>query len=229
MIDLKKIMQAFGFASAMFATGLVAEASSIDEQADYHFNVYLNGKEIGTHKVQLKMQDGIKKVNIEADFDVKVLFVSVYKYRHTNQETWEGQCLNKVDASTDANGEKFFISSKQAEQGMQLFTHEGERGVDGCVRSFAYWDLDLLQADMLLNTQTGEYVRAELDEKGIDNIQLGDVSTPSKKYQLVTEDGTIDLWYTLDDRWVALESKTSNGMTLRYEAKPEADYATASL
>ena len=229
MIDLRKILQLFSFASVMFATGLVAEADSIDDQANYHFDVYLNGKEIGKHKVQLRQQDDVKKVKIEADFDVKVLFVSVYKYRHSNEETWKGQCLNKVTAFTDANGEKFFINSRKVGEVMQLVTRDGEHGVDGCVRSFAYWDINLLQADMLLNTQTGDYVRAELDAKGIDEIQLGDVTFQSKKYQLVTDDGTIDLWYTLDDRWIALESKTSNDMTIRYEAKLEANYATASF
>ncbi len=229
MIDLKKVFQNIGFALAMVDNGTVAEASNNDDLAEYHFNVYLDGKEIGTHKVKLSEMDGKQRVKIDADFDVKMFFISVYRYRHTNEEIWQGQCLDRVESATDANGEKFFISSSPVGNSLRLVTHEGSRGVEGCVRSFAYWDLDLLESDKLLNTQTGEYVSAELDHIGFEDLRLGDTTTTAKRYQLVTDDGVIDLWYTLQGRWVALESKTENGMTIRYEASLESDSATASL
>lgn len=229
MIDLKKVFQNIGFAFAMVATGTVAEASNIEDLAEYHFNVYLDGKEIGTHKVKLSDMDGKQRVRIDAEFDVKMFFISVYRYSHTNEEIWQGQCLDRVESATDANGEKFFIRSSPAGNSMRLVTHDGSRGVEGCVRSFAYWDLELLESDKLLNTQTGEYVSAELDHIGFEDLTVGDITTTAKRYQLITDDGIIDLWYTLQGRWIALESKTESGMTIRYEASTEGNYATASL
>jgi len=229
MIDLGKLLQSTGFAIAMLATGIVADANTNVSQSKYLFKVFLDGKEIGTHKVELSELAGKKQVTIEADFDVRIFFISVYRYRHTNSEVWNGQCLDRIEAATDANGEDFFITSGQAGESLRLVTHNGTHSLDGCVRSFAYWDPSLLRSEKLLNTQTGEYVTADLEEIGYEVVRIGDTTIQVKRYQLVTSDGVIDLWYTSDNRWVALESKTSNGMILRYEAQSEEGYATANL
>ena len=229
MIDLAKLFQAITIAIAMLATGIVVDADTNAPDSKYLFKVFLDGKEIGTHKVELSDQAGKRQVTIEADFNVRIFFISVYRYRHSNNEVWSGQCLDRIEAATDANGENFFISSGQTVKGIRLDTQDGPRNLVGCVRSFAYWDLNLLQTEKLLNTQTGEYMSVELNEIGLEEQRIGDMNALLKKYQLVTEDGVIDLWYTSDNNWVALESKTSNGMTLRYEAMLEDGYATASL
>ena len=47
-----------------------------------------------------------------------------------------------------------------------------------------------------------------LDVRGLD--------TPAKRYRLSGEDLQIDVWYSLDDEWLALESPAKGGRTLRY-------------
>ena len=229
MVDLSKLMQAIILAIVMLGTGIVADAEETRSSRDYEFTVYLDGKRIGTHVVDIMQQDNGKRVDIEADFDVKILFMSVYRYRHSNREVWDGACLDRVDASTDANGEQFFIKSKNTEFGMRLITHDGAGDLEGCVRSFAYWDVNLLNSDKLLNTQTGEYVDVELKVIGDEILTIDGATHPATKYRLQTENEVIDLWYGPEGRWIALESETQNGMTIRYEAKLETTNATASL
>lgn len=184
----------------------------------FEFRVFLDDKEIGTHWVELRDRQGKQQVTIEANFDVKVFFLNVYKYRHRNTEIWDGRCIDRINARTDANGKVYFISSAQSEQGLLLDTHDGEKSISGCVRTFAYWDPALLNTERLLNSQTGEYVSASLHEIGYEDIWLADEKVRAKRYRLSAGGNVIDLWYSIDSQWLALESMTDSGQKLRYEA-----------
>jgi hypothetical protein len=228
MSRFKHIFYAIAMVTSFIMMGVTqpVSAGQIDE---YQFRVFLDGDEIGTHRVQLKQQGDQKEVSIEANFDVKILFVNVYSYRHSNSETWTGQCLNNINARTDANGDDFFVVSRDSSQGLKLGTHDGEKQLEGCVRTFAYWDPGLLRAERLLNTQTGEYVAASINEIGAEAIELNGTKVMANRYQLIADNEVIDLWYADGNRWVALESKTEKGRTIRYESTEELVNVSASI
>ncbi len=228
MSRFKHVFYAIAMVASFIMMGVTqpVSAGQIDE---YQFRVFLDGDEIGTHRVELKRQGDQKEVSIEANFDVKILFVNVYSYRHSNSETWKGQCLNNINARTDANGDDFFVVTRDNNQGLRLSTHDGDKQLEGCVRSFAYWDPRLLRTERLLNSQTGEYVPVSISELGAEAIELNGTKVTANRYQLIAENDVIDLWYANGNRWVALESKTENGMTIRYEAIEESENVSASI
>ena len=84
------------------------------------------------------------------------------------------------------------------------------------VRTFAYWDVDLLSSQRLLNTQTGEYEPVSVTDMGTGRLSVDDEQIEARHFRLVAEDMTIDLWYTKDMHWLALESVTESGAVLRY-------------
>ena len=43
------------------------------------------------------------------------------------------------------------------------------------------------------------------------------VPTPTRHHRIISDKFTIDLWYTMDDEWVGLQSTTKDGKKLRYE------------
>jgi hypothetical protein len=204
--------------SAILLLTVMLSSSLASQAIEIEFRVLLDDKEIGTHWVELRDRQGKKQVTIEANFDVKVFFLNVYKYRHRNTEIWNGGCIDQINARTDANGKEYFISSAYSEQGLLLSTHDGEKSISGCVRTFAYWDPALLNTERLLNSQTGEYISASLDEIGYEDIWLADEKVRAKRYRLSAGENVIDLWYSIDSQWLALESMTDSGQKLRYEA-----------
>jgi hypothetical protein len=84
------------------------------------------------------------------------------------------------------------------------------------VRTFAYWDVDLLNSQRLLNTQTGEYEPVTVSDMGTGRLTIDEEQIEARHFRLVTEGLTIDLWYTNDMHWLALESVTESGAVLRY-------------
>jgi hypothetical protein len=195
-------------------------AMSIDVRAstekEWQFRVYLDDKEIGYHRVQMIPEDDRKRVTVEARFDVKFFFINAYSYDHRTEEVWKGSCLADIQSHTDDNGEQLFVRKLPQGKGFTLITHQGEQQLDGCVRSFAYWDPELLKASRLLNTQTGEYEKVQVLRLGDTSIEIGGRSVEAIQYRLVIGERSIDLWYTPDMNWLALQSMTDGGYRISY-------------
>lgn len=193
---------------------------SLDVQADierqWQFKVFLDDREIGYHKVSLIPEEEGRRVSVEARFKVKFLFITAYRYEHKTEELWEGSCLTDIQSRTDDNGKKLFVRASSASNDFELVTHDGMQQLDGCVRSFAYWAPELLKTQRLLNTQTGEYQEVEVLELGDNPIEIEGEMVDARQYRLLIEDFSIDLWYTPDMDWLALQSITEGGHRLRY-------------
>jgi hypothetical protein len=153
--------------------------------------------------------------------EVKILFIPFYSYQHANTELWDQDCLQSINAVTNDNGESYLVSGKRQSEGLKLKTESTEAVLNGCVRSFAYWDHQLLRAERLLNSQTGEYLPVKIQDLGNEVITLGNLTLIAKRIQLSTNQDVINLWYSGQDRWIALESKTRSGKIIRYELASE--------
>ena len=197
-------------------TSFATAADSDDLQQSWNFKVLLDDKPIGYHQVRIDRDANRKAVHTKAEFDVRFMFIPVYSYVHDTRETWENGCLVNITSTTDDNGDDFFINSKPLNQRLELETQDGISTFDGCVRTFAYWDIEMLQSTHLLNTQTGEYQAVTITDMGSDTVNLEDGEVEARRFKLICEDMNIDLWYTNDMHWLALESTTASGAVLRY-------------
>ncbi len=204
-----------------FLTGLAwgicsAEPANSATSQTYDFKVSLDDQEIGSQRFDVSSDGKRTQVRVDAQFKVKFLLITAYTYKHTNAETWEGACLQEIRAETDDNGEPFFVRGTYRNTGFQWQTQAGKRTAEGCVKTFAYWNPDWLTGTRLLNSQTGELDRVEIREVGEDTIPVHGVPTRTAHRRIITDQFTIDLWYTLNGDWVALQSTTKKGKTLHY-------------
>mgnify|MGYP001544506764 FL=1 len=193
-----------------------AVASSNATQQSWKFRVLLDDKPIGFHQVTVARESDRKTIHTQADFDVRFMYIPVYSYNHETREIWEDGCLVNIASTTDDNGDGYFINSQKQQQAFILQTQDGKQTLNGCVRSFAYWDINLLKSNKLLNTQTGAYQPVTITDLGNDTLKLEQKDIDARHFRLVCEDMTIDLWYTQDMQWLALESTTKSGAVLRY-------------
>lgn len=208
----------------------ICNNSTADMVTDYQFRVFLDGDEIGHHKFKFQAigdgepggdgESGYRLVS-EASYKVKLLFVTVYKYQHQSIEYWQGGCLQTIDAKTDDNGEDYKVVGEQSGAQLELTTNGMTQVLDsGCVRTYAYWQPELLQSDRLLNAQTGELQPVELMNVGASELPW-DRSIEARTLRLTTAQGPIRLWYSDDDRWLGLQSALNNGRVLEYRLSPD--------
>jgi hypothetical protein len=207
-----------GLAALLVCCGAVVHASmQSGPDREWRFKVSVDGRPIGEQSFVITEDAGKSQIAIRARFEVRVLFVPVYRYEHDNREEWQDGCLVRIDALTRDNGEKLFV---RGEQGPETFVVEGPNGhqrLPPCVSTFAYWDRSFLAAERLLNSQTGEYTPVNVGPPRQETLKVGDRDLASERYTLEGPDFSIRLWYSPEGEWLALESTTKEGRKLRYE------------
>jgi hypothetical protein len=189
-------------------------------QQQLQFDVYLNDKKIGYHRVDIENLDSGKIVKTEANFKVKFLFFDAYKYQHSAQEKWSVTgCLKTIESKTNDDGEEQFVSGRKDDQQFKITDQDSTERVDGCVRSFAYWDLDLIKSSRLLNSQNGSYLDVTTDFVGAESIVVNGKTINADHYRINSEEMIINVWYSNSKEWVALSTVVNGDNELRYERK----------
>ena len=190
--------------------------ANTDSAQEWHFRVYLDDKPIGYHHFRMADTDHGQQLNSSARFDVTLWKIPLFRYRHENVERWKDNCLSSIESTTDQNGERFELRGTNTERGFQVISNQGDTTLPGCVSTFAYWDKSFLQQDRLLNAQTGEYLEVAVETLGEQSLMIGETSIPARGYRLSANKLDIELWYSRNDQWLALESTVGNGRILRY-------------
>jgi hypothetical protein len=183
----------------------------------WRFTVFLDDDEIGFHNFIVENREDQQLIYSNARFDVKFLFFTAYTYEHSNVEQWQGHCLKKINAVTNDNGENYSVAGESSSDGFIVETEDAKTIYSSCIKTFAYWDPSFLQTSKLLNSQTGELVDVEVDDMGEDKLSINGNDIAARKYRLLGEKLQIDLWYSDEDRWLALESLTEDGHRIRYQ------------
>lgn len=190
--------------------------------ADYHFDVYLDDKPIGTHSFVFDAAGDGYRLTSTASYQVKFLFVTAYQYRHESTEQWRGGCLRSIDSTTDDNGDSYRVEGDAS--AIRVNGEPTPVAVD-CVRSFVYWDPRLLESPQLLNSQTGELEPVTLDSLGQSPLPWGEDGRPHQLLSLATPRTPIELWYDSSGRWLGLRSELDNGRVLSYRPAASASGA----
>lgn len=215
MASMSKILGRILLASALATSW--GSAARADQTWD--FRVFLDDKEIGTHRFDLLEQGGQRQLTSQARMTVKILFVTAYTYDHHDVEHWDGDCLSTLASSTDDNGEKHRVDVQRSDGATVVKTLEGTQRLGECVLTFAYWNPAMLQQSRLLNSQDGEYVEVKITDAGPDSIVVRGVKMPARRYELRSRKLSIDLWYSEQKQWLALESTTERGQKLIYKLR----------
>ena len=203
-----------------FLLALAAAPPAFAGTGTWNFRVLLDGREIGRHSYQLQPDDGGMELRSEARFDVRLLFVSVYRYQHDAVERWQDGCLRGLESQTVTNGERIAVSARDVGGGLSVERPGATDTHAGCIFSFAYWDPRILEATALLNSQTGELVPVRVERLGTESMAVQGRDLPTTRHRIIGTGLQIDLWYA-DGRWVALEALTEGGRRLRYELTEE--------
>lgn len=182
----------------------------------WQFKVYLDDDEIGFHNFSVVRKNQQNEVYSSARFDVNFLFINVYSYRHDNVEIWKGKCLQSINAVTDDNGEINNISGKADNDAFIINTVDKQKQYSSCIKTFAYWDPAFLKETSLLNAQTGELIAVNSKFIGHETVRHKGDDIAAKRYRVLADKLQIDLWYSVNDHWLALESLTENGRIIRY-------------
>jgi len=205
------------FACCILIVSAFMGSASAVENREWSFRILLDGKEVGSQHFMLTDEGGRTRLETVADFKVKFLFATVYRYTHSNVETWEGNCLTEIRSTTDVNGKPFSVKGQKRDGFFELIGEGQQERLPECVMSFAYWNHSMLERSRLLNSQDGEYLDVEISRAEPVFRTIRGEQVAALKYHLVAGELNLHLWYSTENEWLALESTTKGNRVLTYE------------
>jgi Domain of unknown function (DUF6134) len=176
---------------------LLCCGSTHAQQQSWSFRVLLDGKPIGVHRFQLSTQDKQQVLTSNAAFAVRLLGITIYRYRHLAIEHWQGDCLRSLNSNTDDGGEHLEVTLQPAD-------------LPECVMSYAYWNPRMLQQTRLINAQTGRVDAIQASPAGTADIEVRGKRIAASRWRVAGPRHPIDLWYANDQTgtgaWLGLDS-----------------------
>ena len=94
------------------------------------FAIMRKGEQIGTHKIELRRTGKETSVSVETNVEVKILFVTAYRFQYTGTERWVNGRLVALSAATDDNGtqHKLTAALKGAVPSTAIRSSRGQAG-----------------------------------------------------------------------------------------------------
>ena len=187
---------------------------------EWNFRVLLDDSPIGEHRFALVPNGEERKLTSEAQFAVKLLGVTVYRYRHSANEQWRGDCLRQLASKTDDDGTPEKVdASATGDNALTVTTAKGTQSVDGCVMSFAYWNPAIRKQERLLNSQSGKLEAVQVSRTGSGTVEVRGQQVAATRWRIATPAQPIDIWYSAEGEWIGLDSTVSGGRKLSYRLK----------
>jgi hypothetical protein len=167
----------------------------IVEAQSWNFDVSMDGKPIGTHQFVLSEKENNQQIlKSEAKFNIKILSISFFKYHHEANETWDNNCLKKLEAKTQENSITTQVKGIQEKTSFRLSSPTSTEINSECVMTFAYWNSKILQQKKLLNPQTGDYLSTNISALGQEMILAKGQNVRAEHYKIDTAKFKIDIW-----------------------------------
>jgi hypothetical protein len=195
---------AFALVPAFALAGVAQTVAAAGPTGEWAFRALLDGEPIGQHRFSVSGEGDERQVLSRAEFAVKFLGITAYRYRHQATERWRGNCLTALDSTTDDDGKPEAV---RADEGDAL---------KGCVMSFAYWNPAIQTQTRLLNAQTGRFETVQVRRTGSGSVEVRGKPVEANEYRITGAAQPIVVWYTPRGEWVGLDSIVAGGRKLSY-------------
>jgi hypothetical protein len=194
------------------AAALALLACGLAQAQTWDFDVRLDGKPVGSHRFTVSGPPAAREVHSVARMDVKLLGITLFRYRHEARERWRGDCLADLQSSTDDDGKPLKVAQTRAD-------------TDDCLMGFAYWNPALPTQTRLLNPQTGLVEQARFERLPDAPLSVRGREVPAARWRLTaTPPGgarqELVLWLDRGDAsWLGLDAQVKGDRLLTYRLK----------
>lgn len=225
---MQRRLRALAFAApALLAFTAFAAAASGPASGDWNFTASLDGKPIGRHRFTLTDKDGERLLHSQADFAVKFIGITAYRYHHQADERWRGDCLAALSSTTDDDGKAENVqvqpqaptasaAAGAAPEALAVKAGSASETVQGCLMSFAYWNPAIERETRLLNAQTGKIETVNIRRAANGQIEVHGQPVNATHWRITGTAQPIDLWYSEHGDWIGLDSTVAGGRKLSY-------------
>ncbi len=180
-----------------------------------NFAVLRNGGQIGTSTMRVRRDDPQTLAEIVTHVQVKIAYVTVYRFDQTVTEHWTGGSLVEMTALTNDNGTVHKVSAMRAGDTLAVEADGKTSEADPTVIPASLWNAALVRQTMALDPQDGSVAPIAVVDHGEEQLVLEGRATTAHHYSIST--GTSqDVWYDEQNRLVKVELVGSDGSKIEY-------------
>lgn len=192
-----------------------ARAAAIPDASEIPFRVYKDERnEIGFHRLRFDRQGDETVVDVEIELDIRIGFIPVFRYRHSNREIWRGDVLQSLRSTTDDNGDRYQVRVDRSGDGYLIRRNDTQERADGPILPTSYWRAETVSATRLLDTQRGVFRDVTTTPVGEETVSVDGRPIAATRYRMVGA-LDLDLWYSQAGQWVKL-AFSARGVDISY-------------
>ena len=180
------------------------------------FAVMRDGQPIGSNTIELQRNGTETTVRMVTRIQVKIAFLTVYRFEQTETERWVDGRLVALEAVTDDNGTPHRVKAAGSDGKITVNADGKVTEIAGNTIPASYWNPALLGKTIALNPQDGALVPVAVTDRGEDHILVQGRQKRTRHYVIRTTFPQ-DVWYDDNRQLVKVELKASDGSTIRYQ------------
>jgi hypothetical protein len=200
-------------AAALFSSS-AAPAEPMAETL--RFAVMREGQQIGSNTIELRRNGSETTVQMMTQVQVKIAFVTVYRFEQTETERWVGGKLMALSAVTNDNGTRHRVKATRTNDRLTIEADGKTTEVAGNTIPASLWNPLLLEKTVAFNPQDGTMMPIAVTDRGVDQLVVQGRAKRTRHY-VINSTFPQDVWYDDARQLVKVELKVSDGSTIRYQ------------
>ncbi len=180
----------------------------IPKNGEVRFDVIRKNNVIGTHEIKFTNNNDVLLVETNIEVEVKVLFISAYKFTHQSTETWINGNFTKIVGHSDFEDEReYFIKGQDNNDSFLASGMDGKLELDKNILPSNFWNIDILKQKEIFDTQKGIVRKIDVENLGYEEIKLNNKNIKCNKFLFNASNNPKDkgpfpeytLWYDEND------------------------------
>jgi len=183
--------------------------------SEIRFDVLRDGDPVGYHLVNFRKTENGLQVESRSSIEVKLLFLTAYRFRYRSIETWHGGTLSSLSASTNDNGKFSHVEAVRDGATLKVRSGEDDWQAPNLALPTTHWNMAQTNAPAVLNTLTGRLNRVSVTDAGLETVALAEGTRQARRFTY-SGDLKVESWYDSAGRWVKLRFLAEDGSTIEY-------------
>ena len=201
------------------ATVLSGSARAEPVSTTMNYAIMRNGDQIGTSTLRLHRNGRETTAEVVTHVQVKIAFVTVYRFDQTETERWVDGRLTSLHSVTDDNGTVHKVTAQSTSKGRDnVLSVEADGKVtemDAAVMPVSLWNASLVQKTMALDTQDGSLIKLSVVDHGKEQLVLEGQPKTAHHYSIHTTFPQ-DVWYDESRQLIKVALRGSDGSKIEY-------------
>ena len=211
MRKLSLVLGTLIIACSSLVTGIAAQADG--QVTTLNFAVTRNGDQIGSTTVRLQHSGDQTITETATNVQVKIAFITVYRYEQRLTERWVGGKLAALSAVTDDNGSMHRVSATRSGDRLSVNADGKVSQVDPAMVPANLWNASLVRTTAALDPKDGSVMAISVVDRGKEQLVVQGRALTAHRYSIKT---TIpqEVWYDENQRLLKVELRGSDGSTI---------------